>query len=192
VLALGALLFAQIVAAADWPFAVSVSGADRNLAFLWIPPRCEHVRGLIVGAQIHAQVMEDEAIRSVATRQNLALVWLGAGTLELNDREKFQARLQDILARLAAVSGYEEIPRAPVVSLGQSTGCIFAWHFGYWNPARCIAIAALHGAPIHPPGLPSGNPTVPRERPNADGIPTLVVSGQYESCQNSLARLSHG
>ena len=37
--------------AAVWQFAVDTGVKEHGKAFLWIPPECAHVRGLIVGGE---------------------------------------------------------------------------------------------------------------------------------------------
>ena len=75
IFAILSMLAALVGPAAEWQFAVETGQRDGR-AFLWIPPACEQVRGVIIGQQVilEACVFEDPQIRAAAARENLALV----------------------------------------------------------------------------------------------------------------------
>ncbi|MDX6765200.1 MAG: hypothetical protein SFU85_00255 [Candidatus Methylacidiphilales bacterium] len=174
---------------AEWQFSIStVDGKGR--AFLWIPPGCDHVRGVVLSGQVilEKNLMEDPAIRSAAARAGLALVLdmkstIGIGS-DLREGGDGRNRLQAILDGLAGVSGYSEIAQAPLLTIGHSGGAIFAWHAGYAMPERVFGVIGLKAAPIGPPeGI---KPQFGDGGAVLNNIPVLVITGQYESWGNPV------
>lgn len=184
--ACGLLLALAIPArGAVWQFAAE-TGATRGdaigRAFLWIPPGCAHVRGLVIGQQVilEAVALEDPAIRAACTQENLGIVLIVPACIgDYDGPGKGAETLQKILGDLAATSGYSEIAEAPLLTIGHSGGAIWAWNTAYWNPDRCFGVIGLHSAPIHPPTY--------AKKSKADGpvalndVPVLDISGQYEA-----------
>ncbi len=171
------LALTGLAAGAEYQFSVPVGGGHADArAFLWIPPDCQRVRGVLLGQQVILEkcVGDDPIIRAACARAGLVIV-LGYDTpLGYFDyRQGADKQLQDLLNNLAAESGYAEIARAPLLPFGHSGNAIFAWNIGYWNPARTLGIVTLHAAAILPPAWD------PKATP--DGIPVLAVSGEYES-----------
>jgi pimeloyl-ACP methyl ester carboxylesterase len=163
--------------AAEWQWSVPTFGKNAR-AYLWIPPHCEHVRGIIIGQQVILEhcFMQDPRIREAATKENLALVFLAPMCIGYDDFDphgKGEAVFNRILSDLAEVSGYNEIANAPFLTVGHSGGGIVAYNAAYWKPERCFGIIGLHCAPMHPPSY------IPKA--NIDGVPVVDVSGQYES-----------
>jgi len=175
------LLCNAISHAAVWQYSVKTD--DQNgRAFLWIPPRCEHLRGIIIGQQVilEAVMFEDPAIRAVAERENLGIVIVVPAVIsEYDEKGGGATKLQSILDGLADVSGYVEISKSPLLTVGHSGGAFFAWNTAYWNPDRCIGVIGLKAAPIPAPPYAK---KAPGNFPAAlNDVPVLVVSGQYES-----------
>jgi hypothetical protein len=164
---------------ADWPFAIDVPGT-KSKVFLWIPPKCEHVRGVILGQQVilENKVLEDPIIRQAAADENLAIALICPGCVGYFDykTEPVVATLKAILDALAKESGYDEISQAPLLTIGHSGNGIFAWRIAYWNPARMIGVIGLHCMSSQPPPLDS--------KATVLGVPILDISGQYESWGN--------
>jgi pimeloyl-ACP methyl ester carboxylesterase len=71
------LLFAGGASAADYQFSVPTGPRDSR-AFLWIPPGCQHVRGILLASQVilEKRVCDDPVIRAACARENLAIVIL--------------------------------------------------------------------------------------------------------------------
>jgi hypothetical protein len=166
--------------AADWQFSVAQAGG-KTRAWLWIPPKCQHVRGLIVAQQVILEktVLDDPIIRSAAGDMNLAEVIFCPGFDTTFNYDKTRGdkaadvTLQRMLNDLAAESGYPEISTAPLLPIGHSGAGIYCWNLAYWAPKRVIGIVTLHSAPILPPAWDP--------KASADGIPVLADTGQYES-----------
>jgi hypothetical protein len=175
------LLCTAVSHAALWQYSVKTD--DRNgRAFLWIPPRCEHIRGVIIGQQVilESVMFEDPAIRAAAERQDLGIMLVVPAVIgEYDEKGGGAVKLQSILDGLAEVSGYAEISQSPLLTVGHSGGAFFAWNTAYWNPDRCIGVIGLKAAPI--PAPPYAR-KAPGNFPAAlNDVPVLVVSGQYES-----------
>jgi hypothetical protein len=90
--------------------------------------------------------------------------------------EKFNALLQS----LAEVSGYDELAVAPVVPLGHSALASYPWNFAAWNPARTLAVVSVHGDAPQTALTGNGQPNADWGDRNLDGIPGLLVIGEYE------------
>ncbi len=171
------LAVADVLRAADYQFSTPVRGGQADSrAFLWIPPKCEHVRGLLLGQQVilEKRVGDDPIIRAACAKENLGIVICYDTPLGYFDYSQGADKaLQRILDDLAAESGYSEIATAPLLPFGHSGNAIFAGTIGYWNPARTIGMVTLHAATIMPPAFD--------KKATLDGIPLLAMSGEYES-----------
>ncbi len=176
-------------AEAEWQFSIPTSDG-KGRAFLWIPPGCDYVRGVVLSGQVilEKNMMEDPAIRAAAARAGLALVLdmkstIGIGT-DLREGGEGRKRLQAILDGLADVSGYTEIARAPLLTIGHSGGAIFSWHAGYAMPERVFGVIGLKAAPIGPPeGI---KPQKGDGGAVLNNIPVLVITGQFEAWGNPV------
>jgi hypothetical protein len=171
-------IFDQRISAVEWQFAVDV-GPKNGRAFMWIPPTCQKVRGVILGQQVILEkvALEDPHIREAAARECLATVLIIPSIFkDFDEAGKGGETLQAVLNQVAEASGYSEIARAPILPIGHSGGAIPAWNLCYWNPQRCFGLVAVKAAPIHPP--------IYSPKANVDGVPILDVSGQYESWGN--------
>ncbi len=161
---------------ADYQFSVPVGGSHSDArAFLWIPPKCEHVRGILLGQQVilEKRVCDDPFIRAACTKENLAILLCYDTPLGYFDYSQgADKKLQQILDDLAAESGYSEIARVTLLPFGHSGNAIFAGTIGYWNPARTLGIITLHAATIMPPAFD--------HKATLDGIPLLAVTGENE------------
>lgn len=171
------LLHTTALRAAVWQWSVPTFGKNGR-AYLWIPPKCERVRGVIIGQQVilEKNFMEDPRIREAAAKENLALVFLVPiciGYDDFDPKAGGEDKFNRILSDLASVSGYGEIANAPFMTVGHSGGGIIADNAAYWKPDRCFGVIGIHCAPTHPPSyLPKAT---------WDGVPVVHVSGQYES-----------
>ncbi len=168
--------FAIHANAAEYQWSVPFGNKPSGRAFLWIPPSCKHVRGLIIGSQVILEktALDDPKIRAVAERQGLGIViCIDTPVGVFADVPGADKALIGILNALANESGYSEVATAPLLPIGHSGSGIFVWNVCYWNPSRVIAGATLHSAAILPPAWAA--------KSTANGIPMLAVSGEYES-----------
>ena len=160
-----------------WQYSVPVAEAPKPArAYLWIPPACERVRGLLVGGMtlIEKDLVEDPLIRRACAEEGLAIVFLyPACDLTFNYKEKAADKiLLRLLSDLADLSGCAEIAEAPLLPVGHSTGGLFARNVAYWNPARTIAVVHIKSGPIAPPPF---DPAA-----TIKGVPLLAINGQFE------------
>lgn len=172
--------------ASDYQWAVPVNIKDaESRAFLWIPPNCKHVRGLIFASQVilEKKFCDDVFIRTACEKEGLGIVIVFRSPLTFfNYKDGADKTLQKILDDLAAISGYDEVASAPLLTIGHSGAAIGAWNIAYWNPKRVIAILTLHAAAsVNPPEYDS--------KSRVEGIPVMAVSGEYESWANIVEPL---
>lgn len=172
-------------AAADWQWSVPMppppgTTNETPRAFLWIPPNCEHVRGVVFGHHNMEEigVFEHPAFRKTLAELGFAEVWV-APTFDRNFRfdqgagEKFGA----MLAELAEVSGYSELTNAPLVPCGHSAAASMPWYIAAWQPERVIAGVSFSGQWPYVPD-PGNAPEFPDHR--MDSVPGFVTHGEYE------------
>ena len=172
----------QHVFGAEYQWSVPIEGKDTNArAFLWIPPDCKKVRGVIFASQVilEKSFCDNPAIRSACAKENLGIIILFRSPISyFKYPEGADKLLQKICTDLANESGYEEIATAPFITIGHSGGAIGAWNIAYWNPKRVIAILTLHAAAMV-------NPPEQDAKARVEGIPVMAVSGEYESWGNT-------
>lgn len=182
--------FCCISACAQWQWCVSVHGAvsaetgESPEAFLWIPERCDTVRAVIFAQQ---NMNEETLFNMPSFRDRLAcldvaVVWIAPSLGNNWDVSTgIQNTFDKLLADLAEVSGYSEIATAPLIPFGHSAQATMPWTFAAWNPGRTLCIISYHGdAPrTNLCGYGGANIEWGRTR-NIDGIPALMVMGEYE------------
>ena len=127
---------------------------QKSNGYLWIPPACKRVRGIVVlGDNVPEQGLGGHpAIRRVCAEQDLAILFTSpsfrlsavnaADKRILNDAQKAKyniAFLQDILDELAKQSGYAEISTAPWFPIGESMSLQIVNQLTQYAPERCIA-----------------------------------------------------
>lgn len=138
--------------------------------YLWVPPQCMQVRGLIVAFENMLELgwLDSPIVRATAADECLGVVWIGEGkdsglSADMGPKagEAFLAMQRD----LARVSGFGEIAEAPVIATGHSDHGQFAWRFAEWAPQRTIAAIT-----VKTKGLPSDL--------DLHGVPLLYIVGQ--------------
>ncbi len=204
-LCLGALCLGALrpptVGAAEWQWSAPVvsvtlpNSAEHPRAFLWIPPDCRRVRGVVAGQNnmIEEGILEHPDFRQTLAELGLAEIYVAPvldtfqnATNNAAANAHFDAMLQD----LARASGYGELEFAPVIPIGHSALASYPWNFAAWNPERTLAILSIHGdAPLT--GLTgNGRPNADWAGRTIDGIPGLMVMGEYEWWEDRLAPAS--
>lgn len=176
--------------AAEWQWMVSVPSVfsqetgGHPRAFLWIPSDCQHVKAVVVGQHNMCEetLLEHPAFRRKMQEAGIALVWITpiidfAWDVSNGCNDALLTALDD----LAAVSGYDELKVAPIVPLGHSAMATYPWNFAAWNAERTLAVVSYHGdAPrTNLTGYGGANLEWGRTR-NIDGIPGLMIEGEYE------------
>lgn len=182
--------------AAEWQWSVEIKSVisgetnDHPRAFLWIPSDCKQVRGVVAGMHnmLEEGIFEHPQFRKTLSEIGFAEIWVTPGLDPLFDVTKgSQESFDEMLNSLADVSGYTELKFAPVVPIGHSALASYPWNFAAWNPQRTLAMLSVHGdAPLTNltgcgrPNLDWGNRTI-------EGIPGLMVMGEYEWWENRLS-----
>lgn len=165
-----------------------VPGSDENnprRAFLWIPPTCKQLKGLIVCGhnQIEEGILEDPLFRNAMTRLDFGELWI---TSDMDPSGVFnvhtgaQEIFNEATGELADVSGYEEIKYVPIVYLSHSSQASQPWNFGAWNPERTLAMISFHGDSPRSTYLCCNRYNPNWEDRNIDGIPGLISIGEEE------------
>ena len=127
---------------------------QNSTAYLWIPPACKQVRGIVVfGDNVPEQWLAGHpAIRQVCTEVGLAIVFTSPSfrladinatdKRILTDAQKAKYNigfLQEILNELAAKSGYAELSTAPWLPIGESMSLQIVTQLTQFAPERAIA-----------------------------------------------------
>jgi hypothetical protein len=150
-----------------------VDGSEtKPVGYLWVPEGCRRVRGVLVlcpNVPEH-KLVGHEVIREMCRRNDLAVVFSAPTFMNFRkDMPKEQGRtvelLEELLAGLAGVSGYEEIATVPWVAIGESGHLLMVDALIEKRPERCIA-----GVYLKNQHLPPTN----RE------VPVLVIYGSAQ------------
>jgi hypothetical protein len=132
--------------------------AEGNEAYLWIPPDCKYVRGVIIAMSnmLERKWLESAIIRKTASKEGLGIIWINLSNSALGNEPELNADmtkgsgvvLENLLKQLADISGYKEIAYAPIISTGHSAHGQFAWTAANWNPKRIIAAIPIKTVPL--------------------------------------------
>jgi hypothetical protein len=124
-------------------------------AYLWIPPDCIQVRGVIVSLAnlLERSWLEDPLIRQTATETGLGIIWVGPAqrgdqSFTADMKPGMEKVFQQMMDDLARESGYPELENAPVIPMGHSANGHFAWTFANVLPERTIASIPIKTIPL--------------------------------------------
>ena len=173
-------------AAAEWQWSVPVKSEhpENGLAraFLWIPPGCERVHGVVVAQDNMEEIsiLENPKFRSALAHLNFAEVWVSPFFDHLF---RFNAgageTFNDMMNRMADDSGYAELKFAPVVPLGHSAAASWPYYFAAWQPGRTLCALSVSGQwPFW--RNKDFAPDIWGDR-TIDFVPCLESMGEYES-----------
>ena len=176
--------------AAEWQWSVRVGGfvsretKDAPQAYLWIHPTCDTVRAVVFGQHNMSEetLFENPRFRAAMSGLNVAIVWVTPAFEQVwDERNGCSEIFERIMHDLADASGYDELAEAPVVPVGHSALATFPWNFAACKPLRTLALVSLHGdAPrTGLTGYGGANLDWGATR-NIDGIPALMIMGEYE------------
>jgi len=173
--------------AAEWQWSVP-DGETR--IYLWIPADCQRVRGVVFANHnmIEQGILEHPLMRDALTKLGFAEAWTVPyfdATFDFN--KGAGDHFEKVMAALADESGYQELRFAPVVPLGHSACATFPWNFAAWNPGRTLAILSVHGDAPQTALTGNGKPRVDWGDRSIDGVPGLMVMGEYEWWDARLA-----
>lgn len=139
---------------ADHVYQYAIQAASRTV-YLWIPPDCKQVKGVIISLSnlLERQWLEDPLIRKTASDIGLGIIWVGPAQ---NGDQSFTADMkpgmevifQQMMDALAKESGYDELKTVPVIPMGHSANGHFAWTFANAFPDRTIAAIPIKTIPL--------------------------------------------
>lgn len=182
-------LLASIPMTAQFQWSVPVSSVISNetkehpQAFLWIPENCKQVRAVIIGQHNMTEetIFEHPKFRKEMAKLGIAIIWVTPGFDMLFDFNKTAGSdFESIMNDLAEVSGYSELKYAPAIPIGHSAAASYPWNFAAWNPDRTLAVLSIHGDAPLTNLTGSGRPNPDWGNRNIDGVPGLMVEGEYE------------
>lgn len=195
----GLVWFAAFCAsAAVWQWSISVNSItlpqskEHPRAFLWIPPDCRQVRAVVFGQynMLEDPILQDPEFRRTLASLNMAEILI-APTFDTwqntTNNEVANQKFDALLKSLAKESGYTELQFAPIVPIGHSAMATFPWDFAAWNPQRTLAILSVHGDAPQTDLTGNGRPNADWGNRNINGIPGLMVMGEYEWWENRIA-----
>jgi hypothetical protein len=183
------LACASLVQASVYQWSVevtSVVSGETNAnprAFLWIPEYCKQVRAVIIGQHNMSEenIFEHPRFRKAMAELGIAEVWVTPAIDMVFDFDKGAGeKFEGMLKALADVSGYSELEFVPVIPIGHSACASYPWNFAAWAPERTLAIISEHGDAPLTNLTGSGRPNPDWGNRNIDGVPGLMVEGEYE------------
>lgn len=130
---------------------------ESRTAYLWIPPDCRQVRGVIISLanMVERDWLEDPIIRKTASEEGLGIIWVGRGSrgagsnvFTADMKTGAGELLEKMLNDFAEESGYKELKFAPIISMGHSANGQFAWAVPNWNADRTIAAIPVKTVPM--------------------------------------------
>ncbi len=174
----------------DWTISVALSGyvseetGKAPNAYLWMPDSCGRIRFVVLAQQ---NMTEEALLRNSRFRANLqelggAVIWVAPWfSQDWSPATGCQQTFEKMMKDLAEQSGHKELEGIPVVPFGHSAQATFPWNFAAWNNDRTLAVVSFHGdAPrTNLCGYGRENLEWGRNR-NIDGIPGLMIEGEYE------------
>jgi hypothetical protein len=158
-------------------------------AFLWIPEDCKEVKGIILAQHnmLEEGILEHEVFRKSMGKLGFAEVWVSpAFDITFNFKDKAAEVFNSIMEDLAHQSGYKELMSTPVIPIGHSALASYPWNFAAWNPERTLAVISLKGDAPQTNLTGSGKPNPDWENRNIDGVPGLMIMGEYEWWEDRL------
>lgn len=176
---------------ADIESIVAQNKDNPRRGFLWIPPQCQQLKGIILCGhnQLEEGIVEDPLFRQSMTNLNFGIIWITPGidpSGVYDVRRGAQKAFEEVIQKLADISGYEELLYAPVVCISHSAQASQPWNFGAWNSERTLAMISFHGDSPRSNYLCCNHFNPNWEDRNIDGIPGLICIGEHEWSENRI------
>lgn len=172
------------------PGVISTETGAQPEAFLWIPPHCPRVRAVVLGQHnlLEEPLFESKTFREALSSPCIGIVWVTPMFDTVFDFSNGAGdRFNRMMEALARESGYEELAFTPIVPIGHSAAASFPWNFAAWAPERTLALVSLKGDAPRTTLTGSGKPNPDWGARTIDGIPALMVMGEYEWLEQRLA-----
>jgi hypothetical protein len=145
-------LFAVKSLTAEWQWSVEVkSEKPQNgpaRAWLWIPPDCKQVRGVVVAQHNMEEIsiLENPEFRAALAKMDFAEVWVAPFFDHLfNFTNGAGETFNDFMSRLADESGYGELKFVPVAPMGHSAAASWPYYFAAWDPQGTLCALSVSG-----------------------------------------------
>lgn len=171
------------ILAQEWQWSVPVTGAKGPVrAFLWIPAHCKQVRGVVLAQHNMEEIsiLLNPSFRKTMGEIGFAEVWVAPSfNHPFNFKEGAGEVFNAMMDSLAAVSGYDELRRAPIVGMGHSAAASWPYYFAAWNPARTLASVSVSGQWPYVRGQAA--PDIWTAEQHINYIPALETMGEYEA-----------
>jgi len=168
-------LFVQSSFAYDWTYIARVgnnSGGALKTFYLWLPPKAEGVRGVIMSSVGRiTQLSGDSTIRKACKESDIGI--MGCLNLDGNFAVADTQYINNALAEFALQSKLPELNNIPLASYGTSVGGIFAWEVAYAYPGRFFAIIQDNSVYTKPPAWASAGS-------NLAEVPLILSRGYLE------------
>ncbi|MDO8928556.1 MAG: hypothetical protein Q7W54_06185 [Bacteroidota bacterium] len=183
------IVIAMPLAGAIYQWSVEVTSVVSNeinahpRAFLWIPEDCKQVRAVIVGQHNMSEetIFDHPVFRKQMSELGIAIIWVTPGfNMVFDFNNGAGEQFEGMMKALAEESGYNELEFAPVIPIGHSAYASYPWNFAAWNPERTLAVLSIHGDAPLTNLSGSGQPNPDWGARNIDGVPGLMVEGEYE------------
>lgn len=183
------LLFISSNANAQYQWSVPINSVissetkEHPKAFLWIPEYCKQVRAVVLGQHNMTEetIFNHPEFRKEMRKLGIAIVWVSPGfNMSFDFHNGAAQTAETILNDLAAVSGYSELEFAPIIPIGHSAYATYPWNFAAALPNRTLAILSIHGDAPQTNLTGYGGKNIEWNDTNIDGIPGLMVEGEYE------------
>lgn len=175
--------------AAIWQWSVPVKSEKTEngpaRAWLWIPPNCQHIRGVVVAQHNMEEIsiLENPKFRAALAKMNFAEVWVAPFFDHLFRFNEGAGQTFDAMMNsLAEQSGYSELNFVPVAPMGHSAAASWPYYFAAWNPNRTLCALSVSG---QWPYFRDKNfaPDIWGDR-NIDFVPCLESMGEYEAADS--------
>jgi hypothetical protein len=170
------------------PAVIGAPGAQVR-AYLWIPAKCQRVRGVVVAQHnmLEEDILDHPDFRRAMSDLGMAIVWispmLDGPFVPSRSGQRFNQMMKD----LAEDSGYSELAYAPIVPMGHSACASYPWNFAAWAPRRTLGVLSIHGDAPETPLAGFGRQEVHWPDGAIDGVPGVMVMGEYEWLEARLA-----
>ncbi|GAB6011298.1 hypothetical protein [Viscerimonas tarda] len=152
-------------------------------AFLWIPEGCKGIKAVVVGQNNMEElsILESRSFREEMSGLDIAEIWISPAFDDLfRFNENAGTYFNEMMNRLAEISGYEELKYIPVIPIGHSAAASWPYYFAAWNPERTLAAISVSGQWPYFRDKQFA-PDIWTVEQNADYIPLLETMGEYEA-----------
>ena len=174
----------------DWDCTVSLRGyvsretGQAPQAHIWIPEGCTRIRAAVLAQQNMTEeaILRSPLLRSRIAPLGVALIWVSPWfTYDWAPESGCAQIFESMMNDAAATTGHPELGAVPIVPLGHSAQATFPWNFAAWQPERTLCVISFHGDAPRTNLCGYGGPNLEwgRKR-NIDGIPGLMIEGEYE------------